>query len=366
MPYVVALRFVDVNTFLLFHIAVVYSFGFLGAVALRRELDLRRLPWTMFLLIFTLNGHLVAHLSVGHMPWVAYFLSPWLLVSAVRLSRQDPSLRNVVTCSATLAGMILIGGWHVFVWSWLFMTVASLARPRRVVAVLAAVGMLTAALAAVRLAPGIVTFGGASNVFVGGYPSIISLLAAIVATPMPDDHLGPAELDAYVGYVGFALLCLGTLPFRHDTKRGLNALLLPAAALMVLSMGHVYEWTLFRVPGFVSERVTTRFIVLSILSLTLAGCVRIDAWWRRARQPSAASLLIWFGVAFLAVQLVLRAHAWRPHAGTTMDELPMDVLKSPLDEPQYYWAFWCGAAVSTISALAVGRVLRRRNPVASQ
>ena len=362
MPYVVALAFVDLRTFFLFHMALVYSLGFLGAVALRRELELRMLPWTMFLLLFTLNGHIISHLSVGHLPWAAYFLSPWIVLSAVRTSRGDRSSRNAAMCAVTFAGMILIGGWHVFVWSLLFIIFAGLVPPRRI-AVVARIGLMTALLAAVRLAPAVVTYGGGSNTFVSGYPSAGSLLAALVATPIRNDLLEPWELDAYVGYTGFLVLCLGIIPFRQSAKRFLNALLLPTAALILLSLGDVYERTLFRLPGFVSERVTSRFIILPILWLTLAGCGRIDAWWRRAERPLARSLLVLLAVSFLAAQLVLRAQVWRPHAGTTLNGLPVAVLKTTVVEPLYWWAFWCGAAVSAASAFAVGRVLFKRGSV---
>lgn len=196
-----------------------------------------------------------------------------------------------------------------------------------------------------------------------GYPSGVSLLAALIATPIRSDLLDPWELDAYVGYTGFLLLCLGIIPFRQSAKRFLNVLLLPTAALILLSMGDAYERTLFRLPGFVSERVTSRFIILPILWLTLAGCGRIDAWWRRAERPLARSLLVLLGVSFLAVQLVLRAQVWRPHAGTSLSELPLAVLKATVVEPPYWWAFWCGAAVSAATAVAVARVLLKRDSV---
>ena len=76
--------------------------------ALLLMLALGLLPWTLFVLIFTLNGHIVSHLSVGHLPWIAYFLTPWMLVSMVRVTRGDRSLRNAALCAATFAAMILL------------------------------------------------------------------------------------------------------------------------------------------------------------------------------------------------------------------------------------------------------------------
>ncbi len=359
MPYVIALRFVDVSGFVLFHLAFVFAVGFMGAVALRRELGLRLLPWTVFLLVFTLNGHIVSHLSVGHLPWAAYFLIPWMLLSAIRTARGDRSWRMVLICAATFGAMILIGGWHVFVWSLLFMAFSCLLSRQRISALLW-IGVITALLAAARLAPAVATFGTGANTFISGYPTVVSMLAALVTSPIRDARLEPWELDAFVGFGGFLLLCLGAIPFREPATRFMNVLLLPTALLLILSLGNVYQHTLFRLPGFVSERVTTRLIILPVLWLALAGAVRLDAWWRRARFSLATAVPVLLGAWFAAMQLILRAQVWRPHAGSALDALPGEVLKTAAAEPSYFWAFWCGAAISSITAVAVARMLATR------
>ena len=360
MPYVFALRFVSIPVFVLFHMTVVYGVGFVGVVALRRELELRLLPWAIFLLLFILNGHIVSHLSVGHLPWVAYFLVPWVLVSAVRTSRGDQSFTNVATCAATFAAMILIGGWHVFVWSLLFMAFTCLVAPRGLV-VLTQVGLITVLLAAARLAPAMVTFGVGSNIFMSGYPTGISLLSALVAGPTSTALLDQWETNAFVGWFGFLLLCVGAVPFRQPGQRFMNRLLVPTVALSVLSLGRVYGETLFRLPGFVSERVTTRMIILPILWLALAGAVRFDAWWRRQRVSLGVSVVVLLGAWFLVLQLVLHLNAWRPHVLAAIDGLPVDVLKAIPVETLYGAAFWCGVVVSVASAVAVARLILRGN-----
>lgn len=358
MPYVVALAWMSVNAFVLLHMALVYGAGFLGVVALRRELSLGFFPWTLFLLLFTLNGHIVSHLSVGHLPWIAYFLVPWVLVSAVRISRGDRSWRTVTMCAAAFAGMILVGGWHVFVWSLLFMTFACLL-PLARVRLLIWIGVITALLAAVRLVPAVATFGTGANTFISGYPSFASLLASLAGEPVRDARLDPWELEAYVGYAGLFLLCLGAIPFRHAGRRYLNGLLVPTCVLVVLSLGNVYGDTLFRLPGLVSERVTTRLIILPILWLGLAGVVRLDSWWRDARMSWPVAVPVLLGAWFFALQLILRAQVWRPHVGTT-EALPLEVLKAGPVEPLYLWAFWCGAAVSMVSAIVVAWLVATR------
>ena len=128
----------------------------------------------------------------SHLPWIAYFLVPWVLVSAVRTSRGDRSWRTVTMCAATFAAMILIGGWHVFVWSLLFMIFVCLLPLVRLSA-LVWIGVITALLAAARLAPAVATFGTGANTFISGYPSAASLLASLVGTPLWDARLDPCH-----------------------------------------------------------------------------------------------------------------------------------------------------------------------------
>ncbi len=358
MPYVLGLGFLSINTFLLVHLALVYAAGFIGAITLRRELAIGLLPWTLFVLIFTLNGHIVAHLCAGHLPWIAYFLTPWVLWSLVRIVRGDRSFGTVVACALTFAGMILIGGWHVFVWAWLFMLATCALSPSRLI-VAATISVVTALLAAARIAPAFMTFGTGSNIFLSGYPSWHSLFEALVASPEPTPLLDAWEIDAYIGYVGLLLMGIGAIPFRDSAKRFMNVLLLPTASLIVLSLGRLYGETLFRLPGLVSERVTTRLIVIPILWLTLASAVRIDAWWQRNRRSIAATTIVLLTVAFLAIQLMLRAQAWRPGAGPNVNELPVEVLKAMPAEPIYFWAFWSGVVISTATAAIVIANMKR-------
>jgi hypothetical protein len=240
---------------------------------------------------------------------------------------------------------------------------ACLGSPQRVV-LLAEIGVVAALLAAARLAPGILTFGTGSNVFISGFPSAASVFDALIGSPAPNALLDAWELDAYVGIVGFVLLIVGAFPFRESGKRFLNVMLLPSAMLVLLSLGHLYGDTLFRLPGFVSERVTTRLIVLPILWLTLAAVIRLDTWWRRSSASIVRSIPLLIGGLLLAMQLVLRAQGWQPHAGTT-DGPSISVVKSMSVERYYFWSFWIGVAVSIVTAVAVwwrGRRMRNNEP----
>jgi hypothetical protein len=363
-PHVVLLRAMSITSFFLLHVLMFLSIGFHALVKLRRELDLSLFAWTAFIVLFLLNGHITSHLATGHTQWVSYLLLPWVLLCAVRLTRGDDSLANAMTLAAAFAAMIVIGGWHIFVWSTLLVTFVALQSPAHLL-FLARVMAIVAPLAAFRLLPGVLTFGTGSNTFLGSFRHLSVLLDALVGDGPSSwlDGLDRWEYDTYVGYAGFVLICLGMLPVRTALNRSLNALLLPSFALGLLSMYNLYERTLFKLPGFVSERVVTRFAIVPVLTLSLLGCVRFDRWTRfagrRLTVRNLCALLLSWG---LAAQLILRAYGTRPAMHTIGPPLPTDVLKTVAVDAGYFWSFWSGVGVS-IPAWAILLVaLSRSHP----
>lgn len=212
-------------------------------------------------------------------------------------------------------------------------------------------------LAAARLAPAVSTFGTGSNIFISGFPDIASMFAALAGSPVRSDVLDPWELDAFVGYLGLALLALGAVAYAINQTRALALLLIPAIALAILSYGNVYELTFFQLPGFVSQRVTTRFLVLTILWLTFAVAVTVNYWWRSERKNPLIPLLTVGGAAGLALQLLLRVHTWRPHAEAALPN--PEVLKAQAVETPYLCAIWLGVAISAVTTVLLVRAWRR-------
>ncbi len=128
--------------------------------------------------------------------------------------------------------------------------------------------------------------------------------------------------------------------------------------MIILSFGDSYRETLFRLPGFVSERVTTRLLIVPVLWLALAGAVRADGWSRRSAGWFSIVALI--GGWFLALQLLLRAQAWRPHTGPPAEMLPAEVLKTDAGRAGVLLGVWIGAVVSLATALTVASLAYRR------
>jgi len=79
-PQLLLLRFMPVGAFVVANTLLLYSAGFAGLLLIRRRYSLGLLPFAFLFAIFAFNGHVTAHLAVGHSMWVGYFLLPFVLL----------------------------------------------------------------------------------------------------------------------------------------------------------------------------------------------------------------------------------------------------------------------------------------------
>jgi hypothetical protein len=359
VPYAPLLLWTSVSVFMTLSLLIHYSIGFLGLLKLANALQLSRFSSFLFLAVFLLNGHIAGHFYAGHTQWASYYLIPWVFLGLVRMLQHRDGIDTVALLAVTLAAMIVGGGWHVFVWSFLFTAVLSVTSWRRAKFLLLTSAMV-ALLAAIRLLPGLLTFGTGQNNFLSGFASAAILAEALVAGPGSDTALLHwYEIDTFVGPLGFVVMTFGAVWLRHPAREVARALLLPVVVLAVLSLGDAFGLTFFRLPGFVSERVATRFLVVPVLALFVMGCVRLDRWstWQRGPRGlgNAAMLLASWG---MVVQLSLRAALWRPAAGTE-GGLPTDVVKHTAGDTTYVWCVWLGTAMSLMTLLILSVIVTR-------
>jgi len=349
-PYALLLKIMDVTPFFIAHLLIAVALGSIALYLLKQELNLSTFSWSFFVTVFLFNGHITTQLSLIRTQWVGYFLLPWTLLCCVRLAAGDTSLRNSGVFALTMATTLFFGAWHIFMWTLIFLLFLSVSSVRSFVFALKTIG-LVALLAAARLLPGILTFGAGATNFISGFDRLSFYVQALAGEGAGyGARTEWYEYDTYVGYVGFVLVCLGLIPRPAGALSYLNKLLVPVFALLVLSYDRVYEYTLFRLPGFVSERYALRLVIVPTLVLTLLGCVRVDRFLStRPRFPVRLAFL--FAAWFLVVQLVLRAYYNRPPTVGRGDVLTLDALKHVPVEAGYWWAVWIGIVVSTATSL---------------
>jgi hypothetical protein len=359
-PHAILLAWLSIRSFFLLHLLTVFAIGFAGLVALKRELSLSAIAWLMFVIVFLLNGHTTAHLSVGHTQWAGYFLIPWVLVAVVRVAKDDCGTSNAALLGLTLSVMIAVGAWHVSVACVLLAILVGLTR-RCGVGFLGSVAAMTSALSAFRLLPAFITFGGGENQFLASFTSVGLLYDGLLGeTSTVVDGIAAHEYDLYVGHIGLALVGLGLIPARRASLRFSNVVLLASAVLLALAMYGIYEATLFRLPGFVSQRVAARFAVLPLLVVVLTGCLKLDAW---GLAPHRAVSAVWVAslpmAMFLVIQLVVRASGWRP-AASEVPPVPVDALKYEAPEFAYGAAVIIGFVISGLAVVGLALFWRYR------
>jgi hypothetical protein len=382
-PDVALLRFCSIEVFLALKVLVWYAAGFAGLIFIRRRYGLGLLPFTFLFLLFTFNGHIVAHLAIGHSMWTGYFLLPFVFVFLTDLL-DGREAAAPMKLALVFFLMLLQGSLHVFAWCVLLLLL-SLAFNRRAWKPIVMALLWTAALGACRLVPaGVVLFGKMEQVFISGYASAADLLAAFVRVrPITHPRQGGLfgtlnwwELDVYLGAVGLAwLLWFGVvLRFKDPEARRFAALDGPLALMVLLSLDDLYApINRLGIPLLSGERVSSRLLIVPIVFLFIIAAVRMQrvlgssSREHLAAAGAAAALLVAAGLALHSREwsLPILERSWPPppHAR----DLGIAILDSGALEPTardtaYLSSVRVGVAVSMMALVAAGMRLRGRRP----
>ena len=73
-PQVFLLPWLDAGRFVLLQFILMFALGFWALLLLRRRFQLSLLAFTILFALFSFNGHILAHASIGHASWAGYFL----------------------------------------------------------------------------------------------------------------------------------------------------------------------------------------------------------------------------------------------------------------------------------------------------
>jgi hypothetical protein len=358
-PQTVLLLWLPVPAFVVLNTVAYAVAGLLGIAMLAREHKLDSMSTFALMLLFVANGQVAGHLTVGHVQWAAYFLLPFLFLFLAReAAGAGPSDANAAFLGLTFGGMLVTGGWHVFVWSLLFAGIFTLVNRRWRFGM--ALAMFTVGISAFRVIPGLMVFGGGNNQFVGGFANVFAFNGALIGTsPAALNDLSWWEYDTFIGWMGFVAVAVGCTSTRVRSG-AVHALWLPSLALIVLSMGSYYGSTLFHLPPFNSERVVSRLAVVGVLGLLLIGLKQISAW--RADPPSAAREITFAAAALLlTAQLMIRAEAIRPEAAIVRWPSGGDGFKPLSPDNAYVVAVATGVMISALAAAYAARLLMQRS-----
>jgi hypothetical protein len=342
--------------------------GIAGCVLWRREYGIAILPFLWLLLLFSFNGHIVAHLATGHSMWAGYFLSPFVLLFLARFIEGDQSTRSAVLLGLTLAAMMLQGAFHLAIYFALFVGIAGLASPGGI-SFLVRAYLVCGLLAAFRILPALIAFQDLDRTFMSGYPGVSILLDSLVAIRPPgsphlgtftEHRLGWWEYDVYVGPAGLlflGLFGLGRLVRAEESR----ALLWACLLLAILSFGEViYLLSLAHVPVLGQERVASRFLIAPLVCLIFMAA-RFYPAGRRPMLDVAASL----GLLLTAASLLAHLLVWRIARLETTPESVWQIRPIVPQPSAFYEQLWLvsvGVSAHAWVAAVMYLVLTRRAP----
>ena len=381
-PDVLLLRFVGIEVFLVLKVLLWYSVGFAGLLLIRRRYALSLPPFTFLFLLFAMNGHIVAHLAIGHSMWTGYFLLPFVFLYLTDIL-EGATTTAPAKLALVLFLMLLQGSLHIFVSCLLLITLSAVFRRGAWKPLLVAL-LWTAALGACRLVPAaVVLFGKMDQVFISGYASAVDLLSAFVRIrPITTSRQGGLfgtlnwwEFDIYLGVVGLAwVLWFGiVLRFKGAEARRFAALDGPLAVIALLSLDDVYApINRLGIPLLSGERVSSRLLIIPLAFLLVIAAVRMQRVLEASsRRPLVRALAVAAAVV-IALGLAAHSRAWSlpvlerispppPHAR----DLGIAILDSGVLEPTardtaYLWSVSAGLAVSVVALVAAGWRLRGR------
>ena len=363
-PQVLLIPLVGLGRFVLLDALILYGLGFIGLYMLAKRYELSVLSFALLVALFNFNGHITAHVGVGHFVWLAYFLLSFVVFLVLEAADRGANRKWPVLISLVLFAIVLQGGFHFVIYSTLLLLLIALSWPPLRRSALVAV-LLTAALSAVRFIPAAFEFGSAVRRYVGGFKSVDGILIglSVFKTPFEADitYYGPTEwweVDYFVGVVG--LLALAAFGFaywiRHAAgdKGRIVRVLAPGLIVMTfLSLDFIFRAIAnLPIPLIRAENVSSRFFILPFLFLVVFCVIALQRWMDAHQHGRGIKILLIAGLLAIALDLWQHSRVWRPSAA----QLGFDLIYPNFNvgiqnrpDPEYINALLAGAAITLIA-----------------
>lgn len=380
-PQTLLLLFMPVQQFVLVDVLLQYSIGFAGLARLRRYFGWSPYAFAFVFLLFSFNGHILAHYSAGHFTWAAYFVFPWIALCLFTFLDGDRSWTLIAALAFAALYMVLAGGIHQLTWMLILLVLLAPCCGRHWWWPLAA-ATASVLVCAVRLLPPALELASFRRVgFISdaiGFPSTAHLLTALVTLrrEFPSFHEAlPGniwffdsafyEFTAFIGVAGLAIVLAGAwLWLRQSTPRYAE-LMVPMLAMLVLTMGSTFRIVrLMPIPLLEGERYTGRMLIVPLMLLVLITAGALDRYWRRSGLSVWHRALAVTGLALVAVDMAGAVRLWRVLVSIgTFNRAPFDpaiasVIERP--DPVYVSVVMCGAAITLVTG--IGLVVMARKP----
>ena len=362
-PQALLLGFFEPGRFMLVNVLVMYSVGFLGLLLIRRRYALSPVAFAAMFLLFNFNGHITAHLAVGHAEWVGYFLLPFFIYLVLNVVNEGrPSWKWTLGVALTLFLIFLQGAFHFFLWSLIFLFALGLLYSKYLLPALKAI-LFSLLLSLVRILPPAIEYLKGGPAFISGFNSVTDLVSALVVLKHPSEALsGPFnslaywEIDTFIGLVGLAFLGYFAVYRVWRRQEPERLLLAPLFVLALFSVGRLYEIiSRLPLPLLDSERVPSRFLILPVAFLIVLASIELQRWLAEREAAGWRERLLFLALlAWMGQDLLQHSRIWRlNNMYTLFTRTPVDI-RAPVanhPDPPYITALTIGAVLSLLTLL---------------
>ena len=368
-PQVLLLAFLEVDQFILVDVLLLFTTGFLGLLLVRRHLRLSLLPFTLLYFLLFFNGHLTAHIAVGHMHWAGYMLIPFFIYGVLKIVEGASGWGWILFMAGTLFVFLLQGLFHLYLMCLIFLFFLMFVYPQQVRTILISI-IASVILAAIRIIPPALDLSAFDQQFLSGFVTALELVEGqvVLKFPVPSDvytnnpfiPLGWWERDFYIGLLGFLLIMAGlfTIISKREEYRKYLGLLLPIGVLVLMSIDRIYKiFHHLQIPLLNSQRVSTRMYFLPLVFLVIIAVIVFQKEFGGKRYGSWLHLGFLGGSIFLLHDLWQHLKLWRiEHMDMILDPEPYQITQffvaNRLD-PIYTSAIMIGLVITSLTLVAL-------------
>ncbi|TLN28647.1 hypothetical protein FDZ74_00210 [bacterium] len=313
-PQVLLLPWLEIGQFVLLQFWLMYALGFWALLKIRRRFDLSLLAFTLLFGLFSFNGHILTHASVGHATWGGYFLFAPFALLVFDLLDGKAGWRWAAKVAFLAFFMFLQGSYHQFIWLLFFLGLLAICVPRHFWLV-AATAVFTVLVSMVRILPAVLLMGEFDHQYFAGYPLIESIWQYMIRLQVPNElttnlgmtnEIGTWEYTFFIGGIAaLFLIYFGLIrPWvEREDDHHFRLLLLPCLGLVLLSLDKVFNIVrdVVPLPLFTGERVASRIFSLAFVFVLIIAVVYLQRWLDRHRptwEGLTALLALFFVVAY--------------------------------------------------------------------